>query len=225
MDCDELCDVAAELAAGTLTGEDRAAALAHMADCQSCWQEVAELAGVVDRVLLLAPPAEPPVGFEARVVAAVTGTRRWGRRRPWSVAAVGLAAAALLLVVGLAVGAFVGRHSAGSNRPAPVLATLTARDGADVGRAVLAAGKPGWVLLDVTGLGSSGAPGSPAASEPYLVELDLGHGRLVQSGAIRLVGGRGSIRLSLGGVAHGGDVVGVRLVTPSGDQECEARFT
>jgi hypothetical protein len=221
MDCDELCDVAAELAAGTLTGEDRAAALAHMADCQSCWQEVAELAEVVDGVLLLAPPAEPPVGFEARVVAAVTGNRRWGRRPTWSTAALGLAAATLLLVVGVGVGALVGRHSAVSNHPAPVLATLTARDGADVGRAVLAAGKPGWVLLDVTGLG---APGS-SASEPYLVELDLGHGRLVQSGAIRLVGGRGSVRLSLGGVAHGGDVVGVRLVTPSGDQECEARFT
>jgi len=218
MNCDDLQAVAAELAAGTLVGQDRAAAMAHVARCQACRDEVADLAGAVDGLLLLAPAAEPPVGFETLVLDAIgarprSPSTRWqapgrGARRPWPVGVLA-AAAAVALVVGLLGGVALGRRSPGPS--APLVAVLHARNGQDVGRAVLS---PGWMTLDVSGLGGT---------ESYLIELDLGRGRLLRPGAIQLVGGRGSARLRLSG--SGAKVAAVRLVSPSGDQECEARFT
>lgn len=213
MDCEQLQEVAAELAAGTLSGEERAAALAHVSACAACREDVAVLAGVVDGLLLLAPPAEPPAGFESRVLAAlgtapVVSAPRRLRPARWL---AGLAAAAVVaLVLGLAGGVALGRRD--SARP-PVVAALMARDGRDVGRAVLATGHPGWVVLDVAGLGGG--------RESYAIELDLGGGRSMRAGTVALVDGRGTARVKLSKAG----VVGVHLVSLDGDYECEASFT
>jgi anti-sigma-K factor RskA len=205
-DCGSLQEVAAELAAGTLVGQERAEAMAHVAHCQACRDEVADLAGVIDGLLLLAPPAEPPVGFETRVLDAIGGASR-PSRRPLS-GRMALAAAAVLLVVGLVVGAALALRAPAPSPP--LVAVLHARGGQSVGEAVRS---PGWVALHVEGLGGT---------ESYRIELDLGGGRLLQPGAIQLVGGRGTAQIRLSG---SGRVAAVRLVSPSGDQECEARFT
>jgi anti-sigma-K factor RskA len=68
MTCAELHDVAAELALGALTGRERAAALAHLETCRACREGVRQLTEAGGRLLELLPPAEPPVGFEIRVI-------------------------------------------------------------------------------------------------------------------------------------------------------------
>ena len=71
-----------DLALGTLDGEERAALLTHLAGCGTCRRVVDELAQVADRLLLLAPPAEPPSGFESRVVSAIPGPAGAERTAP-----------------------------------------------------------------------------------------------------------------------------------------------
>ena len=68
MSCDQFAEVAAELALGVLTGRERAAALAHLDGCEPCREQVRELAMAGDELLALLPAAEPPPGFESRVL-------------------------------------------------------------------------------------------------------------------------------------------------------------
>jgi len=68
MTCAELADVAAELALGVLTGRDRAVAIAHLDKCDACREDVRQLMATGEQLLELLPPAEPPAGFETRVL-------------------------------------------------------------------------------------------------------------------------------------------------------------
>ncbi|GAB3410662.1 anti-sigma factor family protein [Flindersiella endophytica] len=68
-DCEQVRLVLAELATGAAAGDERAAALQHVAGCEACRQELAQLARAADELLLLAPEREPPAGFESRVLA------------------------------------------------------------------------------------------------------------------------------------------------------------
>jgi hypothetical protein len=69
MSCAELADVAAELALGVLTGRERAMAVAHLDQCDACREDVRQLMATGEQLLELLPPAEPPAGFETRVLA------------------------------------------------------------------------------------------------------------------------------------------------------------
>ena len=68
MTCAELADVAAELALGVLTGRERAAAIAHLDECDECREYVRQLMATGEQLLELLPTAEPPAGFETRVL-------------------------------------------------------------------------------------------------------------------------------------------------------------
>jgi hypothetical protein len=68
MNCREFSDVAAELALGVLTGRERAAALAHLDQCDACREHVRQLTMTGEGLLELLPTAEPPAGFESRVL-------------------------------------------------------------------------------------------------------------------------------------------------------------
>jgi hypothetical protein len=68
MTCGELADVAAELALGVLTGRERAMAIAHLDNCDDCREDVRQLMATGEQLLELLPPAEPPAGFETRVL-------------------------------------------------------------------------------------------------------------------------------------------------------------
>jgi hypothetical protein len=68
MTCAELADVAAELALGVLTGRERAAAIAHLDKCDECREYVRQLMATGEQLLELLPTAEPPAGFETRVL-------------------------------------------------------------------------------------------------------------------------------------------------------------
>jgi hypothetical protein len=68
MTCAELADVAAELALGVLTGRERAVAIAHLDTCDACREHVRQLMATGEQLRELLPPAEPPAGFETRVL-------------------------------------------------------------------------------------------------------------------------------------------------------------
>ena len=75
MSCEQLRELAPELAIGIADGQERDTALRHAATCPSCRQLVSELATVVDDLLLLAPSHEPPPGFASRAVARISRQR------------------------------------------------------------------------------------------------------------------------------------------------------
>ncbi len=115
MTCAQLEELAAELALGTVSGAERAVALDHLAHCSSCRDLVDQLAGLADRLLLLAQAVEPPPGFESKVLVrmgVVPAPARASRRR----ALVGVAAAVLVAGLGGAGLATL----AGARRPAEV---------------------------------------------------------------------------------------------------------
>jgi Putative zinc-finger len=81
MRCEEIRDLAPEIALGIADGEERADALRHLSTCAECRRIVEQLSGVADELLTLAPVQEPPAGFESRVVEALGHGRRPRRRR------------------------------------------------------------------------------------------------------------------------------------------------
>jgi len=101
MGCAQVRELAPELALGIAEGDERAAALRHLGGCAACRRLVSELSSVGDELLLMAPAAEPPPGFESRVLdrlAEPVGPRgiRLPRRWRWAtVAAAAILAAAL----------------------------------------------------------------------------------------------------------------------------------
>jgi Putative zinc-finger len=110
--CDEVREVAPELALGIADGKERAEALAHLASCAACRSYLAELTDVADDLLALTPSEEPPVGFETRVLtelgiepARSSRRLRWPLVRPRRILLA--AATACLLAVATTAGAFM----------------------------------------------------------------------------------------------------------------------
>jgi hypothetical protein len=103
IDCAELVDLAPELAIGNLCGDDRAAAIAHLSACPSCQEVVSSFTTVTDQLLALAPRAEPPAGFEQRVLTALPSEVA-PRRRPRHRRVVSLLAAAAALALAVVAG-------------------------------------------------------------------------------------------------------------------------
>ena len=81
MTCDEIRELAPEIALGIADGEERAEALRHVSTCAECRRAVERLSGVADELLLMAPAEEPPAGFESRVVRAIGLDQPEPRRR------------------------------------------------------------------------------------------------------------------------------------------------
>jgi hypothetical protein len=97
MGCAQVRELAPELALGIAEGDERGAALRHLGACADCRQLVSELSSVGDELLLLAPVAEPPSGFESRVLGRLAEPSRprrlqpLARRRRWVAVAAALA--------------------------------------------------------------------------------------------------------------------------------------
>jgi anti-sigma factor RsiW len=177
MTCAELADVAAELALGVLTGRERAAALAHLDTCDACREEVRQLMATGEQLLELLPPAEPPAGFETRVLDRLglpvpaggsapakgraellqAGTReRQGRRR--RTARGGTPASADVTRPGTSRpgGTGPGATSPGTGRTGRLRRALAA---SALGLAVIAAGLGGWRI-------GAGSPATSTAAGP-----------------------------------------------------------
>ncbi|MGQ0616358.1 MAG: hypothetical protein ACT4PW_05125 [Acidimicrobiia bacterium] len=182
MTCDQLDELVAELALGVLDGAARADALAHLDGCGRCRGVVEGLVGAVDNLALLAPPAEPPAGFEARVMARLappasdaTGSgrrRRAPARRGWPPVprlAV-LAGAAVALMVAAAVG-YRAAPDGHDDGPPVARGAMTTAAGAHVGAAFVHREDPAWVVVAV--------PGWAREGEAYHLRLGLADGERV----------------------------------------------
>jgi hypothetical protein len=173
--CARLRETGAELTLGILPARERAAAVAHLQHCPACRDQVRELAHTADGLTDLIPGAEPPVGFEGRVLermgvrpqATRAGDRlppRWRRWPRWRRLVLAAAAAAAAFAVGLGGWALgdstADRAPAAPTAPAPVpnpANTLLAADltssGQYIGQAFAFTGPSPWVYMSVDGEG------------------------------------------------------------------------
>jgi hypothetical protein len=216
MTCAEFHDVAAELALGVLPGDRRADALAHADGCAACRAELEALARVADTLPVLVPPAEPPAGFDSRVLARVTN----GRPRRAAV----LVVAAVLLVaggVGTAMYAAGARARSHAREYEAALGTLGGRslrtgklettDGRAGGQVVVYDGRPSWVFVVVQTRDATG---------DYTIELRREGAAPLRLDGLHLDGGRGTF----GGLVHGTvrSVRSVRVLAAGGASVLEA---
>jgi hypothetical protein len=159
MSCDDVCELAPEIALGTIDGEERAEALRHLATCADCRRLVDELSEVADELLMVAPVQEPPAGFESRVLDAL-GLQR---RRPRTLAGRALrrlgppVAAAAVSAVALVAVYHDDRVTAERYRDTLAQADgqyfqaepLRDETGAEAGVVFGYQGAPSWVLVTV----------------------------------------------------------------------------
>jgi len=156
--CEQIRELAAELALGIADGEERALVLEHAASCAPCRRELERLAGVADELLALAPEKEPPLGFELRVLRAVEPPAP-ARKGPWP--RLALAAAVLVTAALTAGGMLIGfrdeRQLADQYRAALEhahgyyfgAAELRDARGARAGAVFAYGGDPSWITIAV----------------------------------------------------------------------------
>jgi hypothetical protein len=217
--CAQMRELAPELALGVLGGAERAEALAHVERCGSCRSLVGDLTGAAEALPLAAPEAEPPAGFEGRVLRTLGGGRRRARLRWAKVVALTAAAAAIISIVVVRV---VDRDR--DEPPTPTVADVAVSDvwsapmvdgnGVDVGRAFVSDGKPAAVGLSVNYAVPTGE---------YTIEARRSDGTTVDLGTVAVTDSRGS----WAGTAptRRGAVVAISLVDASGDPVCTATPT
>jgi hypothetical protein len=161
-DCDDIRDLTAELALGIASGEDRARVLEHVAGCRACRDDLRQLTNIGDELLAFAPEADPPAGFEQRVLRALAPpkpTRRRARMTRLLRPALAVAAGAAI-ASGVSLAVFHDDHKlAAEYRQALAAAdgtrfvAIPLRDGAGVKRGSVSMykGKPSWILITTSG--------------------------------------------------------------------------
>jgi hypothetical protein len=165
MRCDEVRDLAPELALGIADGEQRAEALRHLSGCADCRRAVEQLTQVGDELLTVAPAQEPPAGFESRVVEAI-GLAERPAHRPrarrlrlrWLALRAGPALATAAVTAAAMVGVYHDDHQTAERYRATLAEAnghsfqaepLTDGTGARSGVAFGYEGSPSWLLLTV----------------------------------------------------------------------------
>ncbi|MEX2626701.1 MAG: hypothetical protein WD225_07435 [Ilumatobacteraceae bacterium] len=223
------------LALGELTGRARADALAHVTACCWCREHVDALIATADRLLLAAPDAEPPVGFEAAVLdrtaqasRAATSTdgaspsspggsspggsspARWRRSGVLAVAASVVAVVAIAAAVLL----FVARTEQVAE------AAMVTPGGREVGSAWIHDVDPTWVLVSVPGWEVWETVDDPP--EEYLLEIELDDGDVVTLDRVDLDGDDGSWGATIG--LDPARIRSLSIIDDTGRTWCSARF-
>ena len=203
MDCSDAATMLDELALDVLPGDQRATLLHHLEECPGCRRLLDELSESADALLLAAPAATPPAGFDDRVLervealrtgAAAAPARATGaaparaavRRRPPRIQLfAAAAAAALLLAIGGLAGARLGSSDGGSTEATREFRTvrLISADGADIGDVSTYLGPPAWFFMRVEGTLANGT---------YQCVVDTDDGRTVAIGSLWAHDGRGA---------------------------------
>jgi hypothetical protein len=165
MRCDEVRDLAPEIALGIADGEERAEALRHLSACADCRRAVERLTDVADELLEMAPVQEPPAGFESRVVEAMGLQGPRPRRRParrlnarWLAPRLGPALATAAVTAAALIAVYSDDHQT-AERYRDTLAqadgryfqaeALTDERGSRGGVAFGYEGSPSWLLVTV----------------------------------------------------------------------------
>jgi hypothetical protein len=215
-ECDAISDDLIEFALGTLSGRSRSLVLDHLETCAHCNAESESLADVADTLLGLAPEAEPPLGFETRVIERFRGSdaeRRVVRRRRVRLFAV---AAMLVAVLGVGVGVVVTSQG-GANHPSATQRPSTGRltlDGHVLGEVTISSGNPSWMIMDVDTGKLSGV---------VWCEVTFANGRSETVGKFTISHGYGSWIAPI--KASGSDVRSARIVNEQGTVLAQATFT
>ena len=192
-DCALVEDDLVELALGTLSGKQRVVALAHLDSCPRCSAEVEELSAAADELLHLAPLAEPPLGFEARVFERLglrprpsdrlTRLAGWLNGRP----RLGLALAALAVAAFLGIGTLVGygtaNHGASVAVPGDLEVGHFQAGTRTVGEVMVYNGNPTWLFMYVD---------DSAWHGELRCQVVLDHGPILTLGAFWPSQGRGA---------------------------------
>jgi hypothetical protein len=211
--CAEVRELAPELALGIVGGPERAEALQHASECGPCRSLVGELAEAADALPLLAAEAEPPPGFEERVLAALKAPRRRNRRRIAALVAVTAAAATIVSIVGVRVVESVQETNRIVSAASDVRsAQMNGTNGLEVGNVFVSNGTPSSVVVNVNYWVPSGN---------YGIEFRTGSTDK-RLGDVHIHDGRGS----WGGLAAlpGGAAGSIVLVGTDGAVVCEARI-
>jgi hypothetical protein len=240
MSCGEFADVAAELALGVLTGRERAQAVAHLDECDSCRERIRQLSLTGEEILGLLPSREPAEGFESRVLGrlglatpsqatpslaspGLATAGLGGQRSPkrWTRRMLTVAAAALAVVAcglggwGLrgAMAPSGGARGTTAGAPLREAALLTAAHQAE-GKVYLYDGSPRWLYMAVDTQGSS--------NDSVICQLETRGGGTITIGSFRLEGGYGAWG-SPDPIAAS-QVTGARLTTMNGTVLATASF-
>lgn len=160
--CRAFGDQLAEVALGVGDPDQRVDLEWHLAACEACRAQLASLSTAADRLVLVVADAEPPPGFEGRVVRAIPSEAPVGggvstpRRRPAALVASGVV---ILLIAGgaaFALGSDRGSAPqtgpAGVTSPRAVRARLLSADGRPVGRISLSAVEPRSMDVRLSGV-------------------------------------------------------------------------
>lgn len=196
----------AEHTLGILDGRARAELLAHVEGCEECAAEMAELTATVDALLHVPAGAEPPVGFESRVIERIRASRPAviGRRRT---SPAWLSAAAAVVVLAFGVGWTLDHVTTSS--PVQAVGTMEQRSlqaaGHDVGLVYAYTGQPSWMFVTVN------APTAPGLVRCVVITKS---GQRAFVGTFTLVGGKGDWGTAL--PVSISSVRGIELTTTSG---------
>ena len=227
MSCAEFHDSAAELALGVLTGRERAEALAHLDYCEACREHVRSLTVTSEKMLSLLPTAEPPAGFETRVMdrlglaAPASEPLRHRRRRPawghgFSPRRVLAAAAVVVGLLGAALGGW-GLHATATPTASSSLTTgkmIATDDHSQVGQVFVYNGDPRWMYMSVD---------MESGNDIVICQLVDSNGQVTTVGTFRLADGYGS--WGAPAWTGNGSPVGARLVTANGTVIATAAFS
>lgn len=177
-----------DLALDELNGRERARVLAHVLDCPACRQTVHALIQASEQLLLAAPEAEPPAGFESAVLGRLTSQRAPTRRRARVVA---VAAVALLVVAAAVLSVVVRPDLVHQGATEVTEAAMITPAGREVGQAWRYQGDPSWVFISVPGW----RVWDDAASTPpreYRLRAGLDDGTIVELGTVTFAADSGS---------------------------------
>jgi hypothetical protein len=198
--CDEVQQLAPEVALGIASGDERASVLAHARSCPDCRRVMEELSATADALLLLGPLRDPASGFESTVLAQM-GSRHPKRIRSKLVAA----ALASVMVTGAAafwitsddrkVATYYRDALAVANGKYFEVVPLEEPTGDRAGHVFAYEGHPSWVFLIFT-----------TQLDPGWFEAELE----TAGGGVRSLG---TFEITAGGVTWGTDIpVGLRDV-------------
>lgn len=186
LNCAEVRELAAEHALGVLSGAERAEVIAHCNECARCQAYVNELSEVADVLPTMVPEAEPPAGFEHRVLKRMAAGRRRARRRWIASIAAAMAAAAIVSITAVRIAesddttSIAAPVSTAAARPVAVLMRGGAGDAA-AGWAYVTGGRAVAIAVDY---------GVPSGS--YRVEVRTPNGTAAEIGTVVITNGRGS---------------------------------
>jgi hypothetical protein len=221
MTCFELAEAEAELALDLLDGEARGAALAHVEHCAGCRARVAQATDAVDMLLQLTPDAEPPRGFETRVLAHLAALEQRPRRprRSRRRRALPVLCAALTVAVVAAATLLLPAVRRTQDTAAFASTTMRTPTGQEVGVASIPADRPGWIMLSIPGWQRELAARYDAGHS-YSVRIERVDGTWIE--IARPVGADGTWITALDPASTRVDAI--RVVDDQGRVWCSGRF-